>query len=685
MTRRHLPAAALALVAACAAPASAQRPDTVPPLGLDTVTVRVLRTPVPARRAPYAVSAVDSTALRRGRAGVALAEGLASVPGVQVDNRWNWAVGERIAVRGFGARAQFGVRGVRVLVDGIPATLPDGQTTLNHVDPGSLGRAEVVRGPASALYGNAAGGVIHLETEAAPPVPLASEYRVGAGSGGLLRLQSVAAGRRRGLDYRASITRLRVEGWREHAWARQTHLSATLGWRGRRDDVRLLLNAVDYDALNPGSLTDSAARAAPRRAFAGNVDNATGEEGRQSQAGVRWTRAVGRGGLEVTGHALRRTVDNPIPGRIIDLRRGAGGLRAAFSSTLPVGGDGLRWTAGAETELQRDRRRNFVNVGGDRGALALDQKERVTTAAGFAHAALPLGPLEVMAALRYDRARFAVDDRFAGAGNPDDSGERTMHAWSPTAGASLTLAPVLTVYANVATAFETPTTTELANRADGAGGFNPELEPQRTVSYEGGAKGRLGRAGYALAAYRANVRDALIPFEVPDVPGRQFFRNAGSARHQGVEAGIVLPAGAGLGGRLSYARTDARFRDYTVRGTQLAGKRVPGVAPHRVDGAVSFTVPGGAFAEVEGRYLDAIPVDDENAFRSRPYALFSLRSGGMTVRLRRLRVVPTVAVENVLDRRHNSSVVVNAFGRRYFEPGPGRTFHVSARILLGGE
>ncbi|HEX2190139.1 MAG TPA: TonB-dependent receptor, partial [Longimicrobiaceae bacterium] len=493
MPARNVLAAAALLVPALAH-AQEPRPDTLPVVRLDTLAVRVLRTPLPLLRAPYAVSVVEGDELRRARPGLALDEALAGIPGVQVDNRFNYALGERISVRGFGARAQFGVRGVRVLVDGIPATLPDGQTTLNHVDVGALGRAEVVRGPASALWGNASGGVVHLATAPPPAVPLGAEGRVVAGGDGLLRSQGTVGGSSGGWSYRAGGTRLRYGGYREHSEAENTLLHGEVSRRGGRSELRLVLSAVRYDALNPGSLSDSLLRVDRARAFARNVLQRTGEEGSQAQAGLAWRLRTGAGTLEAAAYGVAREIDNPIPTTIIDLERRGGGVRAAWSAALPLGGRELRWTAGAEAEAQRDRRMNFANAAGERAALELDQRERVTGTAAFAQAAVPLAPrLEALGSLRWDRVRFGVDDRLpATPENPDDSGARTLDAWSPALGLTLAATDALSLYANAATAFETPTTTELANRPGGAGGFNPGLEPQRTMSYEAGAKGRLG-------------------------------------------------------------------------------------------------------------------------------------------------------------------------------------------------
>lgn len=676
---------ALALVLASASALGAQQ-DTARTVPLDTLSVRVLGAPVPAQRAPFGVSVVRQAEIRAGRPGLALTEALTAVPGVQVDNRFNYALGERISVRGFGARAQFGVRGVRVLVDGIPATLPDGQTTLNHVDPAALGRAEIIRGPASALYGNASGGVIHLSSAPAPAAPLASEHRVLAGAHGLLRAETSVGGRMGAASYRAYVSRLEYGGYRTHSSAENLNAGGTFFLTRGADELRLSFTAVRYDALNPGSLSDSLLRADRSAAFARNVAQATGEEGRQGQAGLWWRRDVGPGVLEVSAYGLMRSIDNPIPNAVIDLDRRVGGVRAAWRADAGP----LRWTAGGELETQRDDRLNFANEAGQRGTRTLDQAEGVTSSSAFAQAtaALP-GGWEAMGALRYDRFRFSVCDRLRTESNPDDSGARTMDRWSPALGVSWTAVPAVSIYANVATAFETPTTTELANRPTGAGGFNPDLRPQRTVSVEAGAKARVAPwAWLEAAAYRARVEDALISFEVEGAPGRVFYRNAGTARHRGVEAAAVLTPRPAWTARAAYTWTDARFGEYVVGDEDLGGNRVPGIAPHRFDVSILAMPSRGPFAGVDVRVASATPVADNDAagrFDSPGYTLVDVRGGWEGLRTGRAGLSPFVGIGNVLDRAYNTSVVINAFGGRYYEPGPGRTFYAGARLTLGAD
>jgi iron complex outermembrane recepter protein len=628
---------------------------------------------------------VDARDLQHGRPGMALDEVLGGVPGVQVDNRFNYALGERIAVRGFGARAQFGLRGVRVLVDGIPATMPDGQTSLNHVDLGTLGRAEVVRGPASALYGNASGGVIRLVT--APPSAgrLGSEYQATAGGDGLLRLRSTVGGTSGGVTYQGTLSRLRYDGYRAHQEAESTLGSARVGFRVGGGDAALALHTVNYDAQNPGSLSDSLLRVDRTQAFANNVAQNTGEAGHHRELGATWSAPLAGGTVDLSAYGVTRRLANPIPNRIIDLDRRAGGARAALSFPLaPLSAD-ARWTVGAALDAQRDDRLNHTNVRGEPGALVLDQLERVRSASAFTQLVAPLGGrADLLGAVRYDRHRFSVRDRLVTAADPDDSGARTMSAWSPTLGVALHAGDAFTVYGNVATAFETPTTTELANRPEGSGGFNPALRPSRTTSFEAGAKGLAAPwLQYEVAAYHARVRDELIPFEVAGAPGRQFYRNAGSATHRGVEASLQSVSIRGLRGRLGYTWTDARFRDYTVGTASYAGNRLPGVSPHRVDGLVAWQARHGAFAELAGRYEAATVTDDANTARSPAYALFDLRAGWERARLGWARVTPTLGVTNLLDREYNAAVTINAFGRRYYEPGPGRSASLGLSVAFG--
>ena len=690
MTVRTLSLAGLAL-AAMPLPASPTHAQTEAgdTITLPPVVVSVLRSPVRLDRLPFSASVIAGPDLAEGAAGLFIEEALHALPGVRVQNRYNASVGERISIRGFGARSQFGVRGIKILVDGIPATLPDGQTTLDHLDVGSLGRVEALRGPAAALYGNGAGGVILFRSA----VPFGGGFRqeaaVVGGSDGLLRLQATGSGTAGAVGFRASVARSVFDGFRNntseseedpYSRAERTTINAALTSAAGGGTLTFQLSGLDLDALNPGSLPADLFEEGSNQAWGFNVARKTRKAVRQGQAGMSWSGPLG--GLEgaFSAYGVKRELDNPIPTRVIDLKRNGGGVRAAVGGEWGGGDRAGRVDFGVEGEFQGDDRRNYANQGGEAGDLQVDQQENVRAMAVFGQFRLPLGTrLETMGALRVDRFNFSADDRLVGADNPDDSGDRAMGGVSPSFGLHLDLGDH-GVFASVARSFETPTTTELANQPDRAGGFNPGLEPQRGWTLEGGLRGTLGnRAAYDITVFNTTLTNQLVPFEVPDAPGRRFYRNAGKSRVRGFEFSTRAELSSLLTARLAYGYVDARFDEFTVGDDTFDGNRVPGLAPHRLEGALRMG-RGVWYGELRVETRGEVPANDANDANADAFTLVELRFGATGVRAGNLRLSPFAAVTNVTDVRYASSVVVNAFGGRYFEPGPDRGGYVGLSL-----
>ncbi len=668
--------------------------------------VSAARTPVPLATLPMAVQVVERDRISRGRPTWGLDEALASVPGVYAANRYNFSQDQRISIRGFGSRSAFAVRGIQVLVDGIPQTLPDGQGQLTNLELGEADRIEVLRGSSSSLYGNAAGGVISVWTSPQIPELITEEARLVVGrferrpDRTWTKWQSTTVAPIGAGVAQLTGSRFSYEGERDHSAADQRDLNARVRFPvGTTWSLSGVLDVgLDPRADNPGSLTAAELAANPDTAPALNVNRHAGKEVTQVQAGATLLRALSDGGdFALTVFGLSRDLKNPITTTFIDLQRVDYGIRTTVSRVMPVGSLRHRLTAGFDFQRQRDNRLNwnYLNTPGDSArrdtSRALDQVERVTEVGPFVQSALDLSSRTTLTAgLRYDWVQFDVRDRLNTPTNPDDSGDRLMRSLSGSIGIAVNPSDAVTIYGTVGTSFETPTTTELANRPDTAGGFNAGLEPQTARNYEVGARGRVGtRATYSIALFQADVRGELIPYEI--AAPRFFYRNAGSSRHRGVELGTDLTLLDGVRLNLAWTYADYRFRHYSfTTGAQtftLDGRELPGVPKHWLHLTLQArpAIAHGAWVEVEQTYSsgylvgDTVSTSAANA-RTSPWWGTVLRLGwegwvGGT------RWAPFVGVNNLFNHRYVSSIVINAARDRFYEPAPGRNVYLG--FVLG--
>lgn len=681
--------AALLLPASSPAQDSTRAPagDSSAATMLPPVEIAVTRDP---RAAPLTVPLAISVGRRSpADARGAIQDVLAGMPGLYVASRNNPTQDPRIVIRGAGARTAFGVRGVRVLHDGIPLTLADGQTPVDYLDAQSVAGIEVIRGSASSLYGNAGGGVVSFSS---PSLDIdRREVEILAGPDKLLRSGLAGTGGSGGVRYGASLNHTSDGGFREHARQRATRASARLRHsRGASSTTAHLLGFDMPLAENPGALT--AAQLATDRAMAEPLAVArnAGKRVRQGQAAITHTRRLETGDLSATLFAGRRTLDNPLTFAIIDLDRASGGLLLRASRAVSAA---ARMTAGVDVQRQDDDRHEYENCHGAttpsarcpalseaRGSIRRAQRERVASVGPYVSGDVALTrTLRLSAGVRGDAVAFDVRDRLVTDTDPDESGRRAMRAVSPHVGVLAAVGTGAALYANVSSAFETPTATELGNKPDGSAGVNHTLEPQRARTFEVGAKGRAGRVRYELAAFSTAVRDELVSFETAGGAGRRFFRNAGRTSRRGVEAAVAGEMGA-FELRSAATFTDFEFVEFETAAGDFAGKAIPGV-PAGFGEVSAAWAAGSIQLEASGRFVSSIFVDDGNTLRAPGYEVMTLR-GRSSVRIGRATIAPSVAIENVFGRRYVGAVSVNAAGGRYFEPAPGRAFVTAVAVLF---
>ncbi len=686
------------------------RPDTTRhdstsarPLGV--VRVDAVRTTESADRLPWAVSTLDGAALRRGQATLGLDEAVASLPGVVVSNRYNYALDQRLSIRGAGSRANFGLRGVKVLLDGIPQSLPDGQSQLTNVDLASIARVEVLRGAASSLHGNGSGGVLSFTTDLAAPDRLRAGVRATSGSFGLRKLQLLTSGRTGPLVGAVSASRTTVDGFRQYSAADLRQLGGaidqalndrvTLSWRAGVAETPL--------ALNPGALTAAEYALNPDTAALNNTRRGAQRAVSQRYASFRAHRDDGPLTWSASVFGQRRFIDNPLAtappapagatnGVRNTIDRRVTGLRLDASRLIDRAWD-PRLSLGLDVQRSHDVRRNERTTGGlivaPTDTTFLFQGETVVSVGPSAQLQLSPSPnVALSVGARWDRLSFGVEDHFPGDGD-DDSGVRVMTAASGHAGAVWLVATAFSPYVNVGTAFETPTTTELNSREDGLGGFNDELGPQRIVSAEVGVRGRFGpRLSYEVAYFDSRARDAIVQYL--ESAGRAYFRNAGRTRSHGLELGVAAVVTPWLTMRGAYTGGDHRFVEYRIPSGSLPvpardtldGNRLAGIPAYSWRVALQIAA-GGIIVDTERSMQGASWGNDANTVRVGDWG-----RGQVNVRaswrgdLIGHIVEPFVALQNALNERYFGAVTLNGFGGRVFEPAPGRNWYAGVEISL---
>jgi iron complex outermembrane receptor protein len=681
-------------------PTDSARADSSSAQRLATVRVEVTRGgSATTDRLPWAVGAQSTEQVRRGQATLGIDEALANIPGVVVANRYNYALDQRVSIRGAGARANFGLRGVKVLLDGVPQSLPDGQSQLTNVDLGALSRVEVLRGSASSLYGNGSGGVISFTTDLSSPHTFGATIRQTSGSFGLQKSQVRLAGRRGSSIGAVSASRTTLDGFRQYSRADTRQLLAALDHAfGESLTLSLRTGAAETPhALNPGALTAAEYAVNPDSAAATNVNRGASREVSQRYASVRLQRRGPGVEWNVAAYGQRRFVDNalavappapagPTNGTFSTLNRKVFGSRIDASVTSTVLRN-LRIAGGLDAQRSFDVRRNQRSTAGRPSApedtLLLDQDEIVFSVGPFAQAQWDPHPdVTASAGARWDRLQFRVDDHFTGDGD-DDSGERSMVATSGHIGLVWRATAALAPYANVSTAFETPTTTELQVRPDGGGGFNPDLGPQRIRTIEAGVRGSLGaRVAFEVAFFDADASDAIVQFLETD--GRAFFRNAGTTDSHGAEVGVTAQPLTWLGVQAAWTWAEYRFSEYrivnglvvdTLDGNYLAG--VPRNAV-RLGARARF---GAATVDVDHSVQSALYGDDRNTVRVDGWGAGQLNiRAAWTGRWNGWRAEPFISVQNVLDESYIGSVTLNGFGGRVLEPAARRNWYIGLEL-----
>ena len=623
---------------------------------------------------PLAITSLGKKHFQYGQKQSALNEALLPVPGLFAMNAENFSQDLRVAIRGFGARAPFGIRGIRILVDGIPETTPDGQAQVDNIDLGFIDRAEVFRGSSSALFGNASGGMINLISEF-PTQTSFYEASVTAGQFGYQKIQAKSGNSIKNLSYVIHASYNYNRGYRKHSTMKNYILNSKAQLEiDPLTRIRFHISVANSPIANdPGSLNIDQANDDPKQARNVNVEYQAGESVTQNRFGMVYEKKVTpilsfKGNL----HFTNREFANKLPfenGGQVKLSRIFWGGRLMFINSSSLLKIPYYLSFGFELGDQKDKRQRYDNLEGTKGDKTFDQLEQFQNIAFFIQQEwIFKKSFRTTLGIRSDINELKATDMYLVDG--DGTGKRTLNNINPLIGFVYNIRKNINLYGNYSTHFETPTLNELSNNPDPSsnGGFNSELNPQYAKNIELGVKGFFNENLFIeMAAFKIDALDEIVPFEVSDLPGRTFYRNAGTSIRKGFELGINSQLSKGLQMSIAYTYSDFSYGVYQTNNGVYDGNVLPAIPKKLLYGELSYFHISGVYGMIQYKYTGDIYLDDANSVKDSAYQLMHLRFGYKKY-LFNLLIEPYVGLNNLLNTPFNSNIRINAWGGRYFEP-----------------
>jgi len=670
---------------------------------LPTLHVEATRTDTTYLQTPASVFRIDAPQVDNSSQ-VNLTEVVKGIPSLQIRNRENYAQDLQLSMRGFGARSTFGVRGIRLYVDGIPATMPDGQGQTSNIDLSSLDHVEVLTGPFSSLYGNSSGGTILTSTKEGQGKD-SIELSYSGGSHDKSRAGLVLQGGAKGANepsYVISSSYFDTDGYREHSGAEKVLNNAKLSWN--LDDgskINWVTNYVKIHADDPQGLTHDQWNANPKQQVPFLKQFNVRKDIEQTQTGVTWSKPINDhhelyamaylGNRQVTQYQSipKSTQDASVnhAGGVIDFERNYYGADFRWTGKELLSNTTV--SVGVALDTMDEDRKGFENFNlvngqpsyGVKGNLRRDEDNTLWNIDPYLQASwqfLPTWRLDT--GVRYSNVHYKSEDRYLS--NGDDSDKTDYDKVLPSAALSWQILPELMAYVSYAKGFETPTFTEMAYRPDGLSGFNFDLTASTSDTYETGLKSQNHLGDFTLAVFQTKTKDDIV--SAGNSNGRSTFRNADKTLREGVEFAWNKKLWRDLTATASYTYLDATFdADIPASGsvTQIpSGNAIPGIARNQAYASLAWQPTHGLYGGVDVQYMDKVYVNDTNSDAAPSYSVTSANVGYAWV-MGDWKVNSFARVDNLFDKNYAGSVIVNDGNGRYFEPADGRNWSAGLRVI----
>lgn len=613
---------------------------------------------------------------------LSLQEYLTKHPGLFSQNANNFAQDLRISIRGFGARSAFGIRGVKLLVDGVPETTPDGQGQLDNLDLNSISNIEVIRGPNAALYGNAAGGTIHIYTQDRVEKPFI-QLRSLIGSFGNFKTDVSTGLKFEKSNLILNSSYFRTKGFRNHSFGENFIFAAK--WKvdlNQYSQVEFIGNHTNSPlAQDPGGISLEDAQADPQTARQANIDFNAGEAISHTKAAVKYIRTKKNSQFQSILFGHRRNFEGRLPfsdGGYIDLDRNFWGQSSFYQLKHKTRKYSHKTLIGFDTHFQNDQRQRFVNDLGIAQGLTLNQTEIFNTYAVFlSHQTDISKKLILDLNLRNDLNQIKLADRFFSDG--DNSSEQSLNAFNYSLGIGYTGIAAFFPYLRLASSFETPSLSELSANPTSSG-FNVDLESVRSINYELGIKLNPSK-NYRIETniFLINNSNEILPFELEAFPGRAFFRNTGATQRRGFEFLFEAMPLQTISTNLTYSFSNFQFSNFEVDGTNLEGLKLPGIPEHNIQIALDYCISQSTTIQLKYKHVGRLYADNENSVSVSPYNLIDLK-GRKTFQFENLNLELFGGLNNLFNIQYFDNIRINAFGARFYEPAAERNAYIGVSL-----
>ena len=653
---------------------------------METVTVSAPKISTELNRTPFSISKYTVSAIQESQQQLSLQEFTNNIPGMFTMNANNYAQDLRVSIRGFGARSAFGIRGIKIIVDGIPETTPDGQGQVDNLNLGIIQTMEIIRGPASALYGNASGGVIGINT--------INEFEknflkagVTIGAFNMQQYQFTTGVKTKNTKYILHGNRTSSTGYREHISFENNNFNARIFHDfSEQSKLNILVNyANSQKAEDPGGIDLDAVNNNRRQAREQNILFDSGEEINQLKIGLNYQFEYNKNSrFNTYTFYSTRNFSGRLPfedGGIVDLSRKYAGLGGNYYLSFSLKNANIKTHAGYEMATQADNRLRFNNLNGEKGDLSFEQLESFTSAGGFLTTQLNTGKWLISAGLRYDWNNLNADDRMHENGN--DSGEKTYRSWNPSFGVSYNILADQYIFTNFSTSFETPSLSELSANPSGREGLNHSLQPQQAKNFEIGIKGNIStKSFYELTLFHIDIEKELVPYELDTFPGRIFYRNSGTGVRNGIEFSFNQKINKQFNASINYTFSDFIYKEYELNDSvNYNGNSLPGIPKLYGSFSVSYANEKGFHVKAQARYIGELFVNDMNDISDKSYFLLNLNVG-YKIGKGKFKFTPFFGINNILNTKYNDNIRINAFGGRYYEPGPELNIYGGVRFYF---